>query len=1817
MNQTQQGYPLAFLQKRIWSLQQEGHTLAVKGMLALEGPVEASRLREALQAVVDRHEILRTHYHTPQAFSYPWQVIAGRGTLAFDTRDTSGREPGEQAAALDACWQALLPADVSREESPVVSAVLVTLSPLRHRFLLCLPALAADAASLRVLFAEVLRAYWGAGPAEDPLQYCQFSEWVNDLGADPDPAARRDWQQYSLVPAPPNPFGWASETPHAPANGNPIRFRQPLPAPLAAALHGYAGALGAPLPVLLLAYWHVVIQRHAAAERNVTGLLLNHRAYDELQSLVGLVANTVPVASVITPQTTFPELVRQLGAEADRAAGWQECFSWDHLPGVHAPEGRLPRFSCGFEWVDATLDVAVPPGFACQYADFAGTPDLFDVRLCVLHGSTGLQLDLYGDPRAVSGAALAAIGDQLLTVLGHALTRQPERVAAMNLLSPVAADHIRRLSANPVALPSGRSLPEAFRARAARHPDHPAVRTATASLTYQALDERSDRLAAFLAGTRAVKPGDLVGVMTYRSEWAVVALLAVLKTGAAYVPLDPDYPAARTSLLLRESAPQALLAEDEALLARHGMAGPEAIPLREQWPAVAAYAGPCPTPPHAAADLAYVMYTSGSTGVPKGVEIRMGSLMNYLEWANAHYFGNEPGAPVGLFTSLSFDLSVTGLFGPLLRGDTVLLYGHGAINETLTEVFGENSPVRAVKMTPSHISLLRHLPLGKTPVRCVVVGGEALLPEHVRTLRQLNPGVAIYNEYGPTETTVGCTVKQIGGDAERVTIGTPAGNARIFVLAEAGTLQPVGVAGEICIGGAGVARGYRNRPEQTHEKFVPYPTPLGETGTMYRSGDLGRWLPNGELQYLGRNDNQIKIKGFRVEPEEIERAVLGFPGVTAATVTVRHDEDGAPYLAAYWVGGGTPDASLREHLERHLPGHLVPACLVRLDALPYTVNGKVDARALPDPRLVRAAADAYEAPRNPLEAQLAEVIGAVLHHDRPGIGESFYDLGIDSIKAIQIASRLHKAGLKVEVKEILRSPRIKELALLVRQDNDRAVRPLVTGPVALAPAQAAFFGTVRVAPHHYNQSVLLRADDLPEERVQAAFAALLQHHDALRTVFRREAGEPIRQACRPPGEPVSLAVWDLRGEADPAATLARRATALQASFTLETGPLVKPALIHLPEGERLLIVAHHLVMDGVSWRILLEDLAGLLQGLPLPPKTDAYLYWAERMAAHAGSPSVLAERPYWLALGQSLPDTSFAGSPGAECPPGGLQTVAFTLDPGQAQLLPRANAAFSTNTQDLLLAALGTALRETFGVSHPFVTVEGHGRETTLPDLNISRTVGWFTSEFPVLWPAETPADPLAELVACKEALRQVPAGGVHYRLLQALPAPAAPGDAIFRRKPPIRFNYLGSFRNEQGNAPFSFAEESVGQQRDPGQPVEYPLEISGLEDASGLTLSVTYHPALTDPARAGQLCRACEAALRQLIALCVAAPAGQVTPADLTLGGLPLPVVQSLAARYAVEDVLPLTATQEGMLFQKLLDETSPVYFQQLSYQSRAAWDPALVQRALDVLFERHGALRAAFVHDGWDQPLQVIRKRQSADFRYEDLRHLPDPAARAQYLRQYRSRDVARSFRLDADALLRVALFRTGEAAYEFVWSNHHIVLDGLEHEHPDDRICGPLRPPPAAPLLTAPHPRPLRAVLRLAAGTGPRGVAGVLAGLPAGLPGTSPAARVRTRPGEGPGNAAPRPGNDAPPASGGPAPLGYAQHAGEHAVGRAAGLVQRPPRRRVREPVGGPALGHPRHRNDGRPVDQHPPGAHPLRSRRLLRGVAAASAGRGPAE
>ena len=1665
--------PLSFAQERLWFLDRLEPGSALYNVLLatrLAGALDTAALERGLGEIVRRHEALRTTFTDLDGAAA--QVIAPFSGFTLTVEDLSGVDgpARDEAARSRAVEEASRPFDLAA--GPLFRATLLRLGGEEHVLLLTLHHIVSDGWSLEVLLRELsalYAAFTGGGepPLPDlPVQYADYAVWQREQFGGPALEGELAWWRERLAGAPAL-LELPTDRPRPPVQsyrGAQETFA--LAAGLAERLRGLGRGEGATPFMVLLGAFQLLLARYSGSDDVVVGSPVAGRARAETEGLIGFFVNTLVLRTDLSGDPTFRELLRRV-RETTLGAFEHQQVPFEKLVAELQPErslGHAPLFQALFTLQTAGRAEGGAPGLRME--GFAAEPDTTKYAL-----SLHLAVDAHGVCGALAWATDLFDRATIQRMVAH-LGRVLEQVAADPGLPlsrlELLGDDERRLvleewnqteSVHPSAVPVHRL----FEVTVEEAPGAPAVVCDDERLSRRELNERANRLAHRLVRL-GVGPDVPVALCLERGVEMVVALLGVLKAGGAWVALDPALPAARLCYMLRDSGAAALVTR-RALARSFSRTQAGALPVVHLDDADALAHEPTDNPEVGvhAEHLAYVVYTSGSTGRPKGVAVEHRQLAGYLCGLRER-LGLAPGAACATVSTLGADLGHTAVFPPLAWGGALHVISEERIFEgdALAEYFDVHD-IDLLKITPSHLAALQGGdPRRVLPRRWLVLGGESSPLGWADELVRAAGECAVFNHYGPTETTVGAlafhaTPGRPSTPSSTLVLGRPLPGCRVYVADSRLRPVPPGVAGELLIGGAGLARGYLRRAALTAERFVPDPFSGHPGARLYRTGDRCRRLPDGNVEFLGRLDQQVKVRGFRVEPGEIELALSRHARVERCAVVVREDAPGEKRIVAYVVGRADA-GELRAHLGRRLPEYMVPGAFVFVDELPLTPNGKLDRRALPAPGH-DAAEERYVAPRTQAEAVLAEIWSALLRRERVGVEENFFALGGDSILCIQAVSRARRAGVAITPRQMFEHQTIAALAAAVERGGApagvRAEQGRVAGRVALTPVQRRHFEAGFAAPWHHNQAVLLAVDaDVGDTALETALAAVLEHHDALRLRFRRTDQGWEQWHAADVG--IALERIDLSGlsseEQDRAQ--AELADARQASLELEPGPLGRAVRFDRgEEGWVLLLVLHHLVVDGVSWRILREDLeracvqAAAGEPVDLGAKSTSFRQWAEALEGYAAGDALRAEAAWWQAQGaEGVAPLPVDGT--GERTEAAARAVSVALDPDETRaLLQEVPAAYRTQINDVLLCALAEAAGAWTGSPRVRLALEGHGREEEIAaGIDLTRTMGWFTSVYPVVLDLAGAAGPGERLKRVKEQLRAIPGRGIGYGVLRWLSPDAEVRRALgAQADPELSFNYLGQFDGgEPAETRVRFAGGPHGRESAAENPRRYLLEVSGAITGGALQLGFVYGEGTHRRETVERLADAYLQALRGLIAHCRAADAGGCTPSDFPLAELTQGELDAVAADRRVEDLYPLSPLQEGLLFHALRDEGPQAYQVQVAQRLEGRLDVALLRRAWAEVAARHPVLRSSFAWQGLPRPLQRVESSVQIPWVEEDWSGLP-PAEQEAALARYLDQDRAHGFRLDAAPLLRCALFRTGPEAYWLVTSRHHLLLDG----------------------------------------------------------------------------------------------------------------------------------------------------------------------------
>lgn len=1033
------GFPLSPQQKHLWSLAADGSIFNAVISVSLQGSLDSARLKQAVQAVVARHEILRTTFERQAGMTSALQVVHEDGTPSWTYVDLRALAEDRQKGQCEEIFEAEARHPFDLSKGPILRAHLLALAGDMHMLVIALPSLCADAASLNNLVDKVAQAYSSPNSLEDVFQYADYAGFVNELvGDETDPEVKSGKQFWEDV---------LSET--APELQLPLQSRTGETEVF------HAGRIGVQIPGNIVpasdadnvfaTCWHLLLSRLSGQNRIVLNRISDGRNHDELQGAVGLFTRSLPLAYEFDSAKSFAATKRDLQTAWSSACERQEYFTDQRgarelVASFSSEKISTARSGGALSWSIVRLQAIGQP---------------FRVQLSVLRSDvTRLELRYHSGHFSRETAEQIA---QRFAVLATSAIKNPELpIGELQIMSEAERRQVL-IGFNDTAadFPRSKCIHQLIEETAARLPDRPALRFGETCLSYAELNQRANQIAHLLRH-KGVKPGVAVPLCLDRSAQMIIALLGILKAGGAYVPLVPDNPKARLAQQLSDSQSPVLISEQKFVANLPAFAG-DILCLDRDAALFTHESHDNPEPLNRPSDTVYVIYTSGSTGIPKGVAVSHANLVNYAWFISQKL--NPSGEPLNFATvsTLAADLGNTAIFPALISGGCLHVIGYeDAMAAERFASYLQRHPVDVLKITPSHLGSLLSAAreANVLPRKYLVLGGEAASWDLVRRVQQANT-CKVINHYGPTEATVGCCTFAVSGNdvstwsPATVPIGRPIANAQAYIVDTRMQPVPAGVPGELCIGGAGIANGYLNQPQQTAERFITNPFSNAPGDRLYRTGDLARFLPDGNIEFLGRIDQQVKIRGFRVEPAEIE-SVLRKNAAVQQAIVVPSDDNGDKRLIAYVVPANKSSqlaSELRGHLQERLPDYMVPAAIVCLDSLPLTRNGKLDTAALPSADTV-VVQHAMIAPRNAVEQGLADIWRQVLRVEHVGVEDNFFDLGGHSLLATQVIARIRSTfHVQLPLRSLFDSPTVaglaQQIAALPQNSEDDEVARLL------------------------------------------------------------------------------------------------------------------------------------------------------------------------------------------------------------------------------------------------------------------------------------------------------------------------------------------------------------------------------------------------------------------------------------------------------------------------------------------------------------------------------------------------------------------------------------------------------------------------------------------------------------------------------------------------------------------------------------------------------------------------------------------------------
>jgi len=1430
-------YEVSHSQRRLWILDQTEENFNAYNLsmgFTFKGKLDINAFKKAVSMTVHRHESLRTTF--VEINGEPRQKIHQFGSFEFKEIDLK-HEVNHLIIAEDiAKKESRRPFNLKK--GPLLRIRLLWLSDECCVILLNIHHIICDGWSLGLFENEILNAYQSIvenKPIELPplkIHYKNYSAWQNKVLSGDNLKKHQQYWTGKLsgeLPVLNLPTDYARPTIQT-YNGH--TFSYVFEQDVSSELDTFCRKNEVSMFATLLTSLKVLLYHYTTQEDIIIGSPIAGRNHPDLEDQIGFYVNTLVLRDRVDGNKTFIKLLNSVKQTTIDAYEYQ-AYPFDLLVeklNIKRDVSRSPVFSVMMVLQNNTSQEIELNNLEILPFEYETGISQFDLTLNFSENTKNLCLDINYNTDLFAKNTIVRMALHFNELLRSVLNNSDQLVSNINMLTePERKQILIEFNDTIKDYPENKTIVNLFEEQVEKTPDNTALICQNKVFSYKELNKEANQLAHYLIDTYQIQPEDLIGVIADRSDKMIISLLGILKAGGAYLPIDPAYPKQRIDFIKQDSNCKVILSEKDFRSKSNKIDNPKQNISTN--------------------NLAYVIYTSGSTGDPKGVMIEQSGFVNMC-LAQICGFGISESDHVLQFASPSFDASLSEIFMALLKGAALVLISKDTINDPEEFVnYLETNQVSVVTFPPVYLNALNKHPL--PTVKTIITAGEPAVTSDVNFYGKHK---TYFNAYGPTESSVCTTYYKADPKItyqEAVPIGKPITNLSVFILNEALNPVPVGVSGEICISGRGLARGYLNRPELTNEKFVKNPFLPG--ALLYQTGDLGKWLPDGNILFLGRKDDQIKIRGHRIELGEIENKLRQHPLVKDGFILAKEFEKKPKELVAYFIAHSNIESwELKKFLNERLPDFMIPAFFMQLEQFPLTVNGKINKKRLPDPMQsddITCHSDDTP-PKNEMQELFVKLWQHILNKEKIGIYDNFFDIGGDSIRAIQFISHLKQENLKLKVKEIFQYPTIMQLSekviKTVHKDQDA-----VTGVVPLTAITSWFFKEFTYDPFHFNHSELFYAKEgFNEEALRKVFVKIQAHHDGLRMTYKLIDGKVI-QEIQGLDHPLYFQKIDLRNTEKADENLEYQIARLQASLDLEKGPLMKAALFKLNDGDRLLIVLHHLIVDGISWRILLEDIVhGYQQYLSekiitLPFKTNSIKDWAENIQLYSTSDSLLKEIDYWHKIESTptgiLPCDFETGDTQHKNLMQNTSTIGLTLSGSETNLLTtKLTHIFNTSLHEILLTCLAYAMKKWHGEQKTLITLEGHGRPEIFKNIDVSRTVGWFTCTYPVILESPDLEDTSKQIETIKQILRRIPNEGLGYNILKYITPQKNKKGLKFNLQPSISFNYLGHF-TDTGTELFKIAENSPGHSISKNAKIIHAIDINAVIEKQKLQLYIMF----------------------------------------------------------------------------------------------------------------------------------------------------------------------------------------------------------------------------------------------------------------------------------------------------------------------------------------------------------------------------------------
>lgn len=1629
-------YRLSYSQRRIWLEQQSKIGLTAYNqprLFYINEYLDLYKLHCAFEKIIEQNEILRTSF--PVVEGQPKQKIADPGKVDFSIEKTEVSS-SDQDEIIKKHFKKESEHVFDLEQGKLLRVKLFLLPHNRSVVLINTHHIISDKWSIDSIQKQVINFYTleSSDQNKSELQFKDYTAWESKQISE---CWESDHLTYwkNKLNSPIDYLNLPYDKVKSEVNTNNGRVAQfQLSKNDSEIIKQFAENHNTSTFILLMAYLKVYLFKITGQRDIALGTIASGRDHVDLEKLLGFYVNTFVIRSQIDEGNDFKSFLQILNKEV------YEAISHQYLP---------------FDYLIETLNISRErnrnPIFdiLVTYDDIPTKRPVIEKQGEFLEGITTCRFDLLftfqkyadGDVNVLIEYNTDLFNDQTIINFFRGLVLTVRSVSdsiekpikKISITSQLDYEKIETFAEQDRKNTNVRkSIIDQFEDIVAAHNDSLALVSYDKSLTYGELNSNANKLARYLKKNYGINEEDIVAVQMEAEDTFIISLLAILKCGAGYLPLDKNTPSERSNQIIKDSKPVLILVDElqgdeHTVFVNHYL-------LHELEFSTSNF-DIKPQVNH----LAYIMYTSGSTGYPKGVMAEHGCVTRLVNETN--YISLDKNSRLLKTGSVAFDASIFEIWGMLLNAGILYLL---SIDDSLNNhIFKEKCNLEFINTMWLTSSLFNQIvdeePVTFKSVENLIVGGEKLSPNHINKLKDLYDNINIINGYGPTENTT-FSISHLINDKYMydIPLGSPISYTQCFVVDKDGNDLHLGAVGEICLGGEGLARGYLNNPELTHEKFIRHPQ---NNQRVYKTGDFGKWNDQGLMEFKGRRDNQVKIRGYRIETGEIEYKIRELRGITDAFVKVHTEKSGYKNLIAFVVSNEeiVNPKSIKNYLSQHLPDYMVPVHIILLDKFPLTKNGKLDIASLPLPQ--QDYNSGYKESLNPREKIIYTIWKDLLRLDDFSKKQTFFELGGDSIKAIQVSSRMFKEGYQLSTKDVIIHQTIENLAVVITKLSGNYNNKLQEGEVPLTPIQKEFFESKK-SEDLFHQSVIIHAEEgFKTNNLKKVFSELVEHHDALRIAYQIENAN-IRQYN---SKEIDIEIKEYDFFDTTKSKIIEVIHEVQSTLDIQKSPLIKLALFHTSQGDYILIVVSHLIFDGVSMRILLEDFETLLNQirmgseLLLSSKSTSFKQWAEHLIEYSNNDKLLEEKVYWKQIVETKNKLNVTNQTVIKKD---RLTKSIEFEPENTKKLNSGiQSVYNAGMDVAILSAFTQAAGEVLELNEVSYLMESYGRQEFESGVDVSRTIGWFTSVYPCVVPRAS--EIRGQVVNAKEVINRIPNMGMGYGILKYLTDKKLVEDIEFNLLPDIVFNYLGQFDSKLQSSGLNVIMDGLGG-NNTTMFTNIPIHVQGVIIDNKLTISVKFENEIIEEEKVIQILVRVKYFLNDLNQSISHNNQKVLTPSDLIYKNLTLAELESIKKNGSIKDVYPLTSMQAGMVFHSLKEPDSKVYFIQKTFRLNGNLNIGLLKESFKILFDRHENLKSKLDYKTASEPLLIISKDQTIDIEYEDLTHLSTTEQKL-FLEDRRESDRQNPFELDSGILMRLSVYQIGQDISECLWSFHHTLMDG----------------------------------------------------------------------------------------------------------------------------------------------------------------------------